>query len=63
MFERQFDWARQHIILNNIHHAAGGFGLALVLQHYLAGSLFLPVAVGWALFGFTVVMHLYEFTR
>ena len=63
MFEKQQAWAREHIILNNVHHAAGAFGLAIVLQHYLAGNPFLPVAVGWVLLGFTVAMHLYQFTR
>ena len=63
MFEKQQAWAREHIILNNVHHAAGAFGLAIVLQHYLAGNPFLPVAVGWVLLGFTVTMHLYQFTR
>ena len=63
MFERQQEWERRHIVLNNIHHAAGEFGLALVLQDYLAGSAFLPVAVGRVLVGFTVAVHAYEFTR
>ena len=63
MFEKQQAWAREHVILNNVHHAAGAFGLAIVLQHYLAGGPFLPVAVGWVLLGFTVAMHFYQFTR
>jgi len=56
-------WAEKHIYLNNTHHAAVGFGLAIVLQHYLAGGEFLPVGVGWALIAFSVAMHAYAFTR
>ena len=63
MFEKQQAWAREHIILNNVHHAAGAFGFAIVLQHYLTGDPFLPVAVGWVLLGFTVAMNFYQFTR
>lgn len=59
MFEKQKQWASRHIYLNNLHHFAGGFGLALVLQYYFAGGLFIPVIVGWALLAFTLIMHLY----
>ena len=55
-------WSR-HIILANASHAAGGFGLALVLQHYLVGHPFLPVIVGWLLLAFCLVAHLYAWTR
>lgn len=53
----------QHIILANANHAALGFGLAIVLQHYLAGNPFLPVVIGWVLIGFGAVVHLYAWTR
>lgn len=59
MFEKQKAWARQHIIINNAHHVAAGFGLALVLQHYLSGSAFLPLAVGWALLILSAAVHTY----
>ncbi len=57
MFETAMAYWSQHIILANASHAAGGFGLALILQRYLGGKPFLPVAVGWILLGFTVVTH------
>lgn len=53
----------QHIILSNLSHAAGGFGLAVILQRYLRGQAFLPVIVGWILLGIALVTHLYAFTR
>lgn len=57
----QFD--RQHVILNNLSHAAGGFGLAVVLQQYIAGNAFLSPAIGWALLAFTAAIHVYAWTR
>lgn len=47
MFEAATGFWPQHIILSNLSHAAGGFGLAIVLQRYLRGEPFLPVIVGW----------------
>jgi len=61
MFEKQKQFAREHIVLTSTHHLAGGFGLALVLQHYLNGNSFLPVVFGWILIGFSLAVHLYEF--
>lgn len=63
MFDKQKAWARQYILLNNAHHVAAGFGLALLLQHYLIGSAFAPVAVGVVLIGFSVAVHIYAWTR
>ena len=63
MFETAIGFWSQHIILSNLSHAAGGFGLAIVLQRYLRGEPFLPVLVGWILLAFTLVTHLYALTR
>ena len=63
MFEAAIGFWSQHIILSNLSHAAGGFGLAIVLQRYLRGEPFLPVLVGWILLAFMLVTHLYAFTR
>lgn len=63
MFERQLALARKHIIMTNLAHFAGGFGLALLLQHYLSGNSFLPVLVGWIFVVFSLTVHLYELTR
>jgi hypothetical protein len=63
MIEAALGFWSQHIILSNLSHAAGGFGLAVVLQRYLRGEPFLPVIVGWILLGFAIATHLYAFTR
>lgn len=52
MFHNAMEFWSQHILLANASHAAGGFGLAIVLQRYLGGKAkkpFLPVIVGWVL--------------
>ena len=61
MFEKQKKFAGNHIIFNNIHHFAGGFGLAILAQHYMTGDAFVSVMVGWVLVGFTLAAHAYEF--
>ena len=63
MIKKVMEFFSQHIILANVNHTAGGFGLALILQHYLVGNPFLPVAVGWVLVGFYLVVHIYAWTR
>lgn len=63
MFEKEMRFGRKHLLLSNLSHLVGGFGLALVLQHYLVGNTFLPVWMGWILVAFTAGFHIYEFTR
>lgn len=66
MFQNAMEFWSQHILLANANHAAGGFGLAIVLQRYLGGKEskpFLPVIVGWILLAFCLVTHIYAFTR
>lgn len=55
---RLTDYFSAHIILANAIHFAGGFGLAIILQHYLKGKEFLPVQVGWILVAISVAVHL-----
>ena len=63
MFQNAIEFWSQHVILANASHAAGGFGLAIILQRYFGSKPFLPVVVGWILLAFTLVTHLYAFTR
>ena len=63
MIEAAMTFWTQHIILSNLSHAVGGFGLAIVLQRYLRGEPFLPVVVGWILLGLTLATHFYALTR
>lgn len=49
-----------HIILSNVSHVAGGFGLAILLQHYLVkGRTFVPAWVGWILVTFAFTVHMF----
>lgn len=59
--EMQFD--RKHIILTNASHAAGGFGVALLLQEYLGDSTFLPISIAWALVIFSAIVHIYAMSK
>ena len=47
-----------HIILANLAHALGGFGLAVVLQHHTKDNSFLPVWIGWWMVNFSVVVYI-----
>ena len=58
-----FSFDRHHVMLNNASHLALGFGLALVLQHYISGNAFLPVIIGWVLIAFGLLVHLVAWTR
>lgn len=63
MFEKEKKFARKHIILTSTNHAAGGFGIAVILQYYIVGDPFIPVIIGWLLFGYAVIVHIIELTR
>lgn len=52
----------EHVLLANLSHLLGGFGLALVLQHYLVGNPFLPVIVGWLALAFSLITHFIAYT-
>lgn len=61
MFDHEKKFARKYIILTSTNHFAGGFGVALLLQHYFAGSAFLPSIIGWILVGYFVIVHILQF--
>lgn len=67
MFENAMQFWSQHVLLSNASHLAGGFGLAIVLQHLLRGKVggkpFVPVIVGWILLAFCAVTHIYAFAQ
>lgn len=62
MFEQPIRFWSKHVMLSSLSHAVGGFGTALLLQHYLAGNAFLPVIVGWLALGFTLIAHFFAWT-
>lgn len=62
MIKQAISYWSKHVILANISHALGGFGVALILQHYIVGNPFLPVLIGWLALGFTVITHFIAYT-
>lgn len=60
MFNHEKKFARKHIILTSTNHFAGGFGAALLLQHYIAGDAFLPAFIGWILVGYFAIVHILQ---
>lgn len=62
MIKQAIKYWSEHVILSSLSHALGGFGAALLLQHYLVGNAFLPAIVGWIALGFTAVTHLIAWT-
>ena len=59
--EIAINYFSQHVMLNSMAHAAAGFGIALVLQHYLKGNTFIPYWIGWALIGLSLAIHILPF--
>lgn len=59
-YNRSMAFFSRHVMLNSIAHAAGGFGLAVVLQDYLRANSFAPLWIGWTLIGFSVIIHLWS---
>jgi hypothetical protein len=62
MFEQPINFWSKHVILSNLSHFSGGFGAAVLLQHYLAGNVFLPAIVGWLAIAFTLITHFIAYT-
>lgn len=60
LFAKTISFWKDHILLANASHAAGGFGLAVLLQRYLAGRP-AAMALGWFLLAFALAMHLIAF--
>lgn len=57
LYNKALVYFSAHPTLNSVAHAAAGFGLALLLQHYLKGNAFLPTWIGWALVIFSAFVH------
>ncbi len=63
MIEKVMEFWSQHVLFSTTNHFAAGFGLALVLQRYIKGNPFLPTIVGWLLFGYGLIAHIYAFAQ
>jgi hypothetical protein len=62
MLDHMINFWSGHVLLANFAHAAGGFGLAVILQYYIGKTSFIPVVIGWLLLAFAVGAHLYAYT-
>ncbi len=49
-----------HACMGALTYFAAGFGVAILLQHYLKDTFSVSVWVGWALLAFSVIMHVYS---
>jgi hypothetical protein len=56
-YNRSISFFSRNVILNSIAHAAGGFGLAIVLQQYIQGNAFISVWIGWFLIIISLAIH------
>lgn len=63
MYKEAISFDRRHILLSNASHAALGFGIAVLLQEYLAGNAFVAPWIAWVLVAFGVIAHIYAWTR
>jgi hypothetical protein len=58
LYNRSMNYFSRHVLLNSAAHAAAGFGLALLLQYYTAGTAFLNPLIGWGFILFSAAIHL-----
>jgi hypothetical protein len=56
-YARSLRYFSNNPLLNSVAHAAAGFGLAIILQQYFQGDVFISPYIGWALIIFSVVVH------
>lgn len=63
IYNRSNSYFSKHPMLNALAHASAGFGLALVLQHYLKGNAFLSPYIGWALIIISALIHIRSFMK
>jgi hypothetical protein len=61
LYYRALIYFSNHVMLNSIAHFAAGFGLALLLQHYIKKHAFLPPIIGWILVGLSAIIHAMAF--
>lgn len=58
LYNKAIRYFSVHVNLNSAAHFAVGFGLAILLQHYINGNSFAPSYVGWILVILSVVVHI-----
>jgi len=63
LYNRSMNYFSRHVFLNSIAHVATGFGIAIVLQAYLQGNVFINVWIGWILIAFSMIIHIRSVTK
>lgn len=63
LYTQSMSYFSKHPILNSTAHAAAGFGLALILLHYMPESTMLSPMLGWILVAFSAVIHILSFIQ
>jgi len=63
LYQNSLAYFSAHPMLNSIAHAAGGFGLAVLLQHYLKGDAFVSPWFGWACIVVSILIHVHSFMK
>lgn len=57
IYKRATRYFSRHVVLNSLAHMASGFGLALILQDFLRGDVFINPMVGWVLVALSLSIH------
>lgn len=57
IFHKSLSYFSKHPMLNSLAHSAGGFGLAVVIQEYMAQNSVVPVWAGWVMIIFSALIH------
>lgn len=63
IIKKSLSFFSKHPMLNSVAHAAGGFGLAVVIQEYMAQNSVVPVWVGWVFIVFSALIHFRSFAK
>jgi hypothetical protein len=61
--QKSLSFFSKHPMLNSLAHAAGGFGLAVVIQQYMEQNSVVPVWIGWVLIVFSALIHFRSFAK
>ncbi len=61
IYHQSLDYFSKHPMANSLAHAAGGFGLAVLLQGHVGGVSVVPMWLGWVLIVFSALVHFNSF--
>ena len=58
IYKRSLHYFSNHPLLNSLAHVAAGFGIAVLIQHYLPDNVLLNLWVGWTLILVSSIIHI-----